>query len=64
MADAAGWMWALRWPLAVALALLAVVLRALGGALVAWATAGPWVLSLAPAALAAAGAVIGAVLDD
>ena len=62
MADAAEWMRALRWPLLVALALLAVVLLAPGGLLVAWATASWWVLAVALAALAAAGAIIGAAI--
>jgi len=62
MADAAEWMRALRWPLLVALALLAVVMLAPGGLLVAWATASWWVLAAALAALAAAGAIIGAAI--
>ena len=68
MTDAAEWMRALRRPLSVALALLAVVLLALGGSLVDWATASGWVLAAALAVLAAAGAIIGAAigaaLDD
>ncbi len=68
MTDAAEWMRALRWPLSVALALLAVVLLAPGGSLVAWFTASGWVLAGALAVLAAAGAIIGAAigaaLDD
>ena len=62
MTDAAEWMRALRWPLSVALALLAVVLLAPGGSLVAWATASGWVLAAALAVLAAAGATIGAAI--
>ena len=62
MADSMEWMRALRWPLSVALALLAVVLLAPGGLLVAWATASGWVLAAATAVLAAAGATIGAAI--
>ena len=63
MADSVGWMRALRWPLAEALALLAVVPLAPGGALVAWAAASRWVLALAPAVLVGAGAVLGAAIS-
>ncbi len=62
MADAAEWTRALRWPLWVALALLAVVMLAPGGLLVAWATASWWVLAATSAVLAAAGAIIGAAI--
>ncbi len=68
MADAVRWVRALRWPLPVALALLAVVLLTPSGALAPWTTASRWVLALALAVLVAAGAVIGAAigaaLDD
>jgi hypothetical protein len=62
MADVVGWMRALRWPLSVALALLAVVLLAPGGLLLAWATANWWVLAAATAVLVAAGAIIGSAI--
>ena len=64
MADTVEWMRAPRWPLLVAVALLAVVMLAPGGLLVAWATAGWWVLAAALPFLAAAGAIIGAALAD
>ena len=62
MADSMEWMRALRWPLSVALALLAVVLLAPGGLLVSWATANWWVLAVVTVVLAAAGAIIGAAI--
>ena len=43
--------------------LVTVVLLAPGGALVAWATASRWVLALALAVLAGAGAVLGAAIS-
>ena len=54
MADIVEWMRALRWPVLVVLALLAVVMLAPGGLLVAWATASWWVLAAALAVLTAA----------
>jgi hypothetical protein len=62
MADAAEWMRTLRWPLSVALALLAVVMLAPGGLLVAWTTASWWALAAALTILAAAGAIIGVAI--
>lgn len=62
MADTVGWTRALRWPLLVALALLAIVMLAPGGLLVSWATASWWVLAAVMYVLAAAGAIIGAAI--